>query len=45
MAAGDRQHELAGWKAIADHLGISVRTAQNYEKHGLPMRGGEKLDQ
>lgn len=38
MAAGDRQHELAGWKAIADHLGISIRTAQNYEKHGLPVR-------
>ena len=24
--------ELVGWKAIAAHLGVSVRTAQRYER-------------
>jgi hypothetical protein len=37
--------ELHGWKAISDCLGVSERTAQNWEKQaGLPIRGrdGEK---
>lgn len=37
--------ELTGWKEIATHLDVSVRTAQGYEKNlGLPVRRqpGEK---
>src|SRR5260370_1950909 len=31
--------ELSGWKEIAAHLDVSVRTAQGYEKNlGLPVR-------
>ena len=30
---------LSGWNAIADHLGVAVRTAQEYEaRFGLPVR-------
>jgi hypothetical protein len=39
------QQELSGWKEIASHLGVSVRTVQDYEKNlGLPVhrRPGEK---
>lgn len=36
---GDSKPELHGWKQIADHLGITVRAAQNWEKaKGLPIR-------
>jgi hypothetical protein len=37
--------ELSGWKAIASHLGASVRTVQDYERNlGLPVhrQPGEK---
>ncbi len=37
--------ELSGWKDIAAHLGVSVRTAQDYERNfGLPVhrQPGEK---
>jgi len=35
----DNSAELDGWKAIANHLRVSVRTAQNFEKeHELPVR-------
>jgi hypothetical protein len=34
----DVQRELSGWAAIADHLGVSVRAAQGYERDlGLPV--------
>jgi hypothetical protein len=29
---------LSGWKEIADHLHLGVRTAQRWERHGLPVR-------
>ena len=29
---------LAGWKAIATHLDVSIRTAQHHEHLGLPVR-------
>src|SRR5215831_20149916 len=29
---------LSGWKEIADHLHLNVRTAQRWEKLGLPVR-------
>jgi hypothetical protein len=33
------QHPLDSWKAIADHLGVTVRTAQRWEsERGLPVR-------
>lgn len=33
--------EIRGWKEIAAHLGVSVRTAQTFEKEqGLPVRRG-----
>jgi hypothetical protein len=33
--------ELVGWKAVAAHLRVSVRTAQDFEKtRGLPVRRG-----
>lgn len=32
-------HELTSWKEIADHLGVTVRTAQKWEnERGLPVR-------
>ena len=37
--------ELSGWKEIASHLGVGVRTAQDYERNlGLPVhrQPGEK---
>ncbi|HXS95078.1 MAG TPA: hypothetical protein VN736_10765 [Candidatus Limnocylindrales bacterium] len=35
----DRNEILEGWKAIATHLNVGVRTAQEYEKQrGLPVR-------
>ena len=36
---GSRNERLAGWKKIAGHLDVSVRTAQNWEKKkGLPVK-------
>ena len=40
--------KLDTWKAIAGHLGVSVRTAQRYaardvEFHGQPLRRGEMV--
>jgi hypothetical protein len=33
------QNELSTWQEIAEHLNVSVRTAQNYERRsGLPVR-------
>jgi hypothetical protein len=29
---------LSGWKEIAEHLHLTVRTAQRWEGHGLPVR-------
>jgi hypothetical protein len=29
---------LSGWKEIADHLHLNIRTAQRWEKLGLPVR-------
>ena len=26
-----------GWTEIATHLGVSIRTAQRYRRHGLPI--------
>jgi len=43
--AAEQPKELSGWKAIASHLGVSVRTAQDYERIlGLPVhrQPGEK---
>jgi hypothetical protein len=31
-------HLLSGWKEIAEHLHLNVRTAQRWEKLGLPIR-------
>lgn len=43
---GDTRAELHGWKAIATHLGVSERTARNFEaQRGLPVHrreGGDK---
>lgn len=39
--SGELPHrdELSSWKEIADHLGVSVRTAQDWEEtRGLPVR-------
>ncbi len=41
----DRRGELTSWKAIADYLGVNVRTAQKWEaRRGLPVHrmAGEK---
>ena len=35
MTAEDQLH---GWKDVSRFLGIEVRTAQRYEKRGLPIR-------
>lgn len=36
---GRFEHDLDSWKAIADFLGVSERTAQNWEKErGLPVK-------
>lgn len=41
LEPGKSCRELRGWKEIAGHLGVSVRTAQNLEKSGrLPVRRG-----
>jgi hypothetical protein len=32
------ERELAGWKAIATYLDVSIRTAQNHQHLGLPVR-------
>lgn len=32
-----QEEPLSGWKSIADHLGVAVRTAQRLEKEGLPV--------
>jgi hypothetical protein len=32
------ERELAGWKAIATYLDVSIRTAQHHEHLGLPVR-------
>jgi hypothetical protein len=38
MTRQSARERLDGWKAIADHLGKSVRTAQRWEEeHGLPV--------
>lgn len=29
---------LTGWKQIAGHLGYGIRTAQRWERHGLPVK-------
>jgi len=29
---------LSGWKAIAQHMGSSIRTAQRWERNGLPVK-------
>jgi len=43
MKSSRQKHEppefLFGWKDIANHLGMGVRTVQRYERlHGLPVR-------
>ncbi len=41
----NKDRHLIGWKEIADHLGVTVRTAQNWERtKGLKVhrRGGKK---
>src|SRR5437868_14695849 len=39
MAGTNHNRELDGWKEIAGYLGVSVRTAQTFEKElGLPVR-------
>lgn len=36
--SGTENGQLSTWKTIADHLGISIRTAKTYEhKHGMPV--------
>ena len=36
---GGTETELTSWKAIAEYLGVSVRTAQNWERErGLPVK-------
>lgn len=40
MTADDQLH---GWKDIARHLGVQVRTAQRYEKRGLPIRRNDAI--
>ncbi len=45
MMQTESRKQLTSWKEIAEHLGVSVRTAQRYEQEmGLPVRrlGGEK---
>ncbi len=42
-ATGNREI-LGSWKEIVDYLGVSVRTAQQWEKYGgLPVRRGPGL--
>jgi len=36
MSSGAR--EITSWKEIAHHLGVNVRTAQKWERRGLPVR-------
>lgn len=39
MPAREREQILSTWAEIAAYLGVSIRTAQNYERmHGLPVR-------
>ena len=40
MTADDQLH---GWKDISRHLGVQVRTAQRYEKRGLPIRRNDAI--
>lgn len=40
MTADDQLH---GWKDIARHLGVQVRTAQRYERRGLPIRRNDAI--
>jgi hypothetical protein len=35
---GDYMELLSGWKEIAEHLHLGVRTAQRWERLGLPVR-------
>jgi hypothetical protein len=41
----ETQRKIDGWKAIAEYLGVAIRTARNHESLGLPihrLEGGDK---